>query len=199
MKYFYPEKPILVNITQQDGANLINVISNSGNYIAEKKYNGSRLELFYTNGRFEFWNRHGEKLKYRPSDNVVRELRIFGEKLEGDCIFDGELRHNKVEDIRDKIVLYDIFVWDGIILTSIPFAKRRKLLEKILPVESEPLGITRQYTSDFKNKFSEFILEPEIEGIVIKKLSGTLNLSRTRNQDSRWMYKVRRSHKNYRF
>jgi ATP-dependent DNA ligase len=199
MKYFYPEKPMLFNINSPAGELLINEMDKTKNYIVEKKYNGIRLELFYTNGNFEFWNRHGEMLSYRPDKNMMMSLEMMSMKLDGDCIFDGELRHNKVKGINNKIILYDVFMWNGNLLTNVKFEDRRKILQRILSVDSNPLGITKQYLSNFKDNFENFILDIEIEGIVVKRKNGVLNLSRTRNQDSRWMFKARRPSKNYMF
>jgi len=48
-------------------------------------------------------------------------------------------------------------------------------------------------------KYERWIRNQEIEGMVMKNLDGMLNLSRTRGQDSSWMFKVRRSSNSYRF
>jgi len=195
--YFYPEKPVLISIKQP----LLSRLSESENYCAEKKYNGQRLELHFLPEpqHFEFWGREGERLTYMPDKNMIDALGKFKSKLTGYCMFDGELRHNKTKGVQHKMVLYDVFMWDGRLLVDLDFEDRRKILENILKIEDEPIGITDQYDSHFKELFEGFIKDPEIEGLVMKNRKGKLNLGRKAGQKSRWMYKVRRPTKNYRF
>lgn len=193
--YFYPECPILIT-KEQD---LFWRLSNDPSYIAEKKYNGQRLELHvWDTERFEFWNRHGAQLSFEPDERLRERIRYYLGNS-GYCIFDGELRHNKTKGIQQKIVLYDIFMLDGELLTSKPFWFRRGQLSKMVSVEADPLGITMQFQDRFDQMFETVIKNPEIEGLVIKNLNGNLNLSRTGNQKSSWMYKVRRPNGSYDF
>jgi len=150
--YLFPEKPRLIHFS------LINNFSSG--YIAEKKYNGSRLELHINGGKFEFWDRHKNRLSYKPSPEVMDALTKI--KFKGYCILDGELRHNKVRGIYHKIIFYDFIVRNGNILT-IEFSDRRKILNDMFSVESEPIGITKQYSNDFSNLFTNVISENEIE------------------------------------
>jgi ATP-dependent DNA ligase len=61
--YFYPERPRLLHIEQP----LFESLSQDPNWVAEPKYNGSRLQLHYLDGAWQFWNRHGQPMDYRPS------------------------------------------------------------------------------------------------------------------------------------
>src|SRR5271157_5375957 len=101
LTYFYPEKPIMISKDQD----LFSSISNSGKYIAERKYNGCRLLLHFINGNFQFWNRHGEKFNFKPEVELKSKLDALN--LKGYCLFDGELRNNKTKDVRQKIMLFD--------------------------------------------------------------------------------------------
>jgi len=189
--YFFPERPKLIHIEQP----LLDALSDKKEWVAERKYNGSRLQLHSINGKLEFWNRHGEKMSYTPPPDVGEALG----KLPGYCLLDGELRHNKVPKIQDKIMFYDTFIWNGELLVSQPFWYRRNLLKKLFKCNAEPVGVTEQFLSGFKDVFHEVIKDQEIEGLVIKNTRGILNLGRTGNQDSNWMYKVRRPSNSYRF
>ena len=195
--YFYPEKPVLINIQQP----LFSRLSENKDYYAEKKYNGQRLELHYLPEpqHFEFWGREGERLTYVPNKDIMDALSIFKSKLTGYCIFDGELRHNKTKGVQHKMILWDIFMWNGRLLVDMFREERREMLKSLLKVEGEPIGMTEQYPGNFKELFEEFTKDPEIEGLVMKKRKGMLNLGRKAGQKSRWMYKVRRPTKNYRF
>ena len=193
--YFYPEKPILISKDQE----LFTKLSDNPDWIAERKYNGSRLVLHYFNGKFQFWNRHNEKFSFNPDKAILDILHSL--PLKGYCVFDGELRNNKVTGIKQKLMLWDTILWDGELLNDIPFNERHKIIQDILPEDGDPIGWPHQFESKFDSVFEEVISDKEIEGLVMKKLSGKLGVSRKTNQDSRWMYKVRRPHEggNYKF
>jgi len=185
--YFYPEAPMLIHKDQP----LFNEVSNNPNWIAEYKYNGCRLELHnFTNGNFEFWDRHHKKLSYNPNQEVSDALKQL--PLQGYNLFDGELRNNKVVGVRQKIILYDVFIWNGELLINKSFEYRRQILESILKVENEPLGITKQFPNNFDKVYDDAIKNEEIEGLVMKNKLGILNINRTSSKDSTWMLKVRK-------
>lgn len=188
--YFYPEKPTLVSIEQD----IFDQMSDDPNWIAEPKYNGSRLQLHIMDGRAEFWDRQGNKLAYQPTDEILAEIkRIFD--TDGYYVFDAELRHNKVVGVRNKIMIYDIHIMNNHLLVGLPFSERRHFLEtyRFLTVGAEPIGIPVQYKTDFRNVFNTLIAEnDEFEGLVMKKLTGQLALGRSSGQNSKWMKKVRK-------
>jgi len=191
--YLYPEKPRLISIDQP----LFDKLSKDPRWVAEPKYNGNRLVLIMDGDDVQFWNRHGEKFSYSPDEELVRSLARFHTK--GRCMFDGELRNNKVPGIKHRIVLWDTFMWDGKLLVDKPYSERRSFLP--WEVARKNFAPTKQATNlhSYKRLFHEWIKDPEIEGMVIKKSNGMLNLSRTRGQDSNWMVKVRRPSNSYRF
>lgn len=197
--YLYPEKPKLISIGQP----LFAALSNNPMWVAEPKYNGSRLVLSIDGEKIEFWNRHGRKFGYAPPDALRSTLMDFQRETSGWCLFDGELRHNKVKGIRDRIVIWDVLVWDGKLLVGVPYWQRRTYLPLHFPT-TDSFRFIRQYpgggnSASFKSLFREWTQDPEIEGMVIKNLNGKLNLSRTNCQDSNWMVKVRRPSAMYRF
>jgi ATP-dependent DNA ligase len=191
--YFYPEKPVLIDKNQS----LFQMFSKSPDWVAERKYNGNRLELHYFEGKFQFWNRYGGAFKRFEAGKELLDI-LNKLPLKGYCIFDGELRNNKVIGIKQKIMLFDVFMWDGELVTA-PFKNRRQMLADMIPVDGDPVGIPYQFATDFPKVFEEVIKDAEIEGLVMKKLSGTLGISRKANNDSRWMYKVRRPGSTYQF
>jgi ATP-dependent DNA ligase len=194
-KYFYPEKPRLINVNQA----LFSRLSEDDLWVAERKYNGQRLQLHCINGEFQFWGRHGELLKYTLSDELLEELK--GLSLpRGYCLLDGELRHNKVPGIQHKIIFYDVFIWDGNLLIGEGFWYRRAILHDTIGIEKRNrVGIPLQYPGKFRQTFDQVIEDPEIEGLVMKNMRGKLALGRTAGIDSGWMYKVRRPSGRYHF
>jgi len=194
-KYFYPEKPRLVNIKQP----LFQTMSDSKLWVAERKYNGTRLQLHCLNGQFHFWNRHESQLDYRPDPETRKALAALPLPA-GYCLFDGELRHNKTVGVYHKIMLYDVFIWKNELLVDKPFWYRRNLLKSMLVCGGEPVGTPEQFPNDFHAAFDKVTAEgDEIEGLVMKNMNGMLQLGRTAGIDSKWMYKVRKPSGRYRF
>jgi ATP-dependent DNA ligase len=192
-KYFYPERPVLIRIDQP----LFETLSESPEWVAERKYNGCRLQLHYFEGEFQFWNRHGEKFSYEPSPELRSNLEALD--LKSYCLFDGELRHHKTAGISHRIMLYDVFIWQGELLITQPFWFRRNILKQILTCDAEPLGTPFQFKKDFRSAFDEVTVQAEIEGLVMKNMKGTLSPGRSRASESRWMFKVRKPSNSYRF
>lgn len=195
-KYFYPEKPVLVHRDQE----LVYKLSENPDYIGEIKFNGQRLELHVMDGIPEFWGRHGEKLTYNPSEAVLGAIK---EKIPttGYYIFDGELRHNKVIGIRDKIVLWDVFTWESKTV-RLEYHERRELLKSLnLGIDlGSTLCMADQCIGDFRNTFDRLIEESdEFEGIVMKNRHGKLNLGRTGAKNSDWMFKIRKTTGRHRY
>ena len=192
--YLYPEKPVLV----PPRTILIDRLSEDPRFIAEKKYNGSRLLLHFIDNDWRFFNRHGKEFRFVPDMDLGIALAKLALKLHGYWLFDGELRNNKVPGVKQKMILWDVFIMENILLQG-PFWHRRRHLEALLETEAEPLGVTKQYPDQFRGVFSDVIQDKEIEGLVMKNLDGTLNLSRTSNQDSAWQFKIRRPNNSYRY
>ena len=197
---FYPPKPTLISKDQP----LFERLEHDGDTVAEPKYNGTRLILQF-NGTIEFWNRHGTKLKYDPSPEVVQALEKIRQNLKGFTVFDGELVHSKTKTVKHKVVLWDIFMLNGTPVGSQPFVERRKILERL--VNGWPLvvggsklcGLAPQWNSDFKRHYEELIQHDEIEGLVIKKLGAKLVLGTRESPTVSYMFKVRKPGPNYRF
>lgn len=206
-QYFYPEKPRLLTINQP----LFDWLSKDKNWVAEAKLNGSRLQLHFLNGHWEFWGRHGEPLAYKPTDNLLKALKKLG--LKGYWLFDGELRHNKTKGIQNRICLYDMIIQEGKLLLGMPFKERRKILQSLILEEyptdnmdkidgqfvKQLITIPKQYPFGFKSVFGHLTKEDEIEGLVIKNLEGKLNLGRKAGTNSGWMWKVRKPNGSYHF
>ena len=195
-KYFYPEKPVLVHREQE----LVHKMSENPDYVGEIKFNGQRLVLHVIDGEPQFWGRHGDILTYKPSESVLSAIK---EKIpcEGYYIFDGELRHNKVPGVRDKIVLWDVFAWAGRTTRS-SYAVRREFLKSLnLDTDMDStLILIEQCECNFKETFDRLITESdEFEGIVMKNLKGVLNLGRTGAKNSDWMFKIRRTTGRHRY
>jgi ATP-dependent DNA ligase len=187
--YFYPERPRMIS---SDG-NFFDLLSKKQEVVAEKKYNGIRLQLHsMPDGSFQFWNRHNVRLQYLPSQELSESMGELG--LEGYNVLDGELRHGKVKGVKHKIVLFDVFIFENQLLVDKPFSYRRGLLEKLIYADN--LQLAQQYRDNFRGLFEFVTQEPEIEGLVLKNKTGHLDLGFKSGTLSKWMWKVRRPSKN---
>jgi ATP-dependent DNA ligase len=197
-KYFYPEKPVLTTIDQE----LFGDMSNDDDYVAEPKYNGQRCCLHIMDGKVEFWGRHGKKLKYNddPDPEMVAELKARFPK--GYFLFDSELRHNKTTGIRNKLVLWDVFIWRDELLNKLQYWSRRAMLElRIEDMDTSKITLIAQHSTDFKRVYEKYASDPsdEFEGLVMKNVHGMINIGRTSAAESNWMFKVRKPSGRYKF
>jgi len=197
-KYFYPEKPVLMTVDQE----LFQDLSDDDDWIAEPKYNGNRCVLWVIDGQVEFWGRHGKKLKYNddPDPEIVKEMSTKFPK--GVFLFDSELRHNKVKGIRDKLVIWDVFIWRDELLNKIQYWSRRAMLEvRIEDMDTTKISLIVQHRTDFKAAFEKYCNDPtdEFEGLVMKNVHGILNIGRMSAANSLWMMKVRKPSGRYKF
>lgn len=169
------------------------------NWIAELKYDGRRCELWIIDGKVEFWGRHGKLLAYNnePDEAMVADLQKKFPK--GIFLFDAELRDKKVKGIRDKLVIWDVFIFMGRVMNREQYWTRRAILENRIGDLKGNVQLIEQYTTNFREAYDENIKRDEIEGLVMKNQHGMLNISRTSAANSNWMYKVRKPSGRYRF
>ena len=212
ISYYYPQMPTLISVTQP----LFTQLDKDEDAVAELKINGTHLILKrFSEGYYEFWGRDGVQLKYKPSNELLEELNLLHWK--GECELDCELEHTKVHSRKHTIVIHDVIIWDGKLLTNKTFAERRKLILETLffwrlilmdAVEDKKdylkLRNLRVYPSiqwkrGFRKIFDQYTPLEEVEGLVIKKLSAKLQVGLHDSPIVRSMFKVRRPHKNYRF
>jgi hypothetical protein len=217
LSYYYPQMPTLISITQP----LFLQLDKDPDTVAELKINGTHLilkrfqpiQFFPAKNIYEFWGRDGKKLKYSPSSKILDALDKL--KWEGDCEIDAELEHTKVHSRKHTIMLHDVIIWNGELLTNKTFAERRKILESLFKnrvilmdvVDRKDYNQLKllnvypsiQWESGYKKIFDEYTPLEEVEGLVIKKLSAKLQVGLHDSPIVRHMWKVRRPHKNYRF
>jgi hypothetical protein len=195
---------------------LFKELENDIRYVAELKFKGDhlilkRLESFDervlsndtkrwdASPAFEFWNRHGSKFKYDPSATLLSHLNSLNWK--GECVCDGELLHNKVHDTKHMIVLWDIFLFDGVDLKKRPYIERHLYLERIFKdiPKYQDIFISEQWKNGWQEVYDREIVREEIEGLVLKRLDAKLELGRTSSPVIKYMYKVRKPSGSYKF
>ena len=82
---------------------------------------------------------------------------------------------------------------------TMPFKDRRTMLTELFPCDESIIRITKQYPTDFVSLFHRVIKHPEIEGLVLKKLTGKIVPGRKAPVNSSWMLKVREPSGRYKF
>lgn len=192
--YYYPNRPTLIPPDPKDPLNpkpdYITCMEKSGKYIAEQKWNGDNT-LFYTS-EMEFWNRHKEKHRYVPSEEVRDELEKFPKK----SILNLELVHYRTKDIKHLLVVHCIMAWKGKLLNGKTWNDSRHILE------DQEFGHQVILSPVWKNGFWQLFQEADgttIEGIILKNPSGKLIFSTTPIKDVSWMLKIRKPCKKYLF
>lgn len=191
---------------------------------AQRKFNGTRTLVFLDpNGTIHFRNRHQEPHRaYTVSqamEDSWQDLRNrSGLQTSKWSVFDGELLHSKTPNVKNRLVLFDLLVQDGSYLTKSTYRDRYERLNALLgsPTKSEGetgrklalrynecLWLAENHTwTDARSAMALFKDKTdldEIEGLVLKDPGGTLSPGVSETNNSSWLVRVRKPHKNYRY
>lgn len=171
-------------------------------YGAQKKKNGTNNTV-YTNGKdVVFMPRHGEDKPHKqwaPLPEHIAFFQQFGPKW---YVFSTELLHAKVSDIRHQIFIHDVIVWNGEYLVGSTFMERQQLLMQMVQAfkgEDEGdqyrihpyVSIAKLYTDARECKALYQNLKPEDEGLVFKRMTGTLQPCIAEDSNKDWQFKCR--------
>lgn len=198
-------------------------------WLAQRKFNGTRTLVFIDlEGNIHLRNRHREEhrayqLTYAMETAIKSLLDTapepgFPHLDRGQWqVFDGELLHSKTSGVKDRIVLFDILVLNGLYLTGTTYRDRYDMLTHVLgcPLDMETetgrsiarrvnqnlwLAETHQYQDGDEARaiFDELLDMDEIEGLVLKDPGGVLKPGVSETNNSEWIVRVRKPHKNYR-
>jgi hypothetical protein len=184
--YYYPNRPTLI----PPNKDYINKLEQSGEYIAEKKWNGDNV-LIYTD-TMEFWNRRKERHRFIPTPAMREELN----KWPKHSVLNAELMNYRTKDIKNILIVHCIMAYKGKPLVGKTWGDSRKIIEQ---QQSGPcVQVSQVNQAGFWNLF-ESADGVTIEGVVIKRLAGKLIFSTTPIDDVSWMFKVRKPCKKYSF
>ena len=205
-RYIYPPRP--------SGAIHHDHVSRYPGWIAQYKYNGTRNIIFvFPDGHIELFNRHREHNKaYHPTQEMINAFQSLKLKSGRFYVFDGELMHSKTRGLKDRLILFDVLVFEGDYLIGSRYIDRYLILEKLLgkPTEFEQetgnqiayrvnrnIWFSKIYTKDLQERFKKLIHMDEVEGLVLKDPNGTLTPGLQEENNGAWMIRVRKPHKNY--
>ena len=192
---------------------------------AQRKYNGTRTLVFLDpSGEVHLYNRHKELHRaYKMTEEMRKSWDKFRThpnlKRSTWSVFDGELLHSKTTGVKDRIVLFDVLVHNGTYLTGSSYGERYSLLSHLCrdPASYETttgnelalhstkhIWLAEVFTLPEDKKqamrlFREKTELDEIEGLVLKDPGGKLKPGVSETNNSSWLIRVRKGHKNYRY
>ena len=161
----------------------------SGNWIAQRKFNGSRCVIHLSKDRYvTIGNRHGGCFsRFSFTKGMIDEL-LSSIKLEDNKEYwlDGELM-NKQQNATNEIVFYDVLQAGRYLFGSPNQAGRIEMLNEICgnPTQKCDTGVALQISKrfwmaetffcDFSERFSESLPSNQIEGLVLRRKASVLD------------------------
>jgi hypothetical protein len=188
-------------------------------WVGQRKFNGSRNLIYVLpDGSFELWSRHRSPHKaYKVSNGMRAAITEFiTQRLKPGLfyVFDSELMDAKTVRLKDRIVIWDVLVCEGVYLLGSTFISRYEKLVELAgnPTEHESdtgkklalkinshLWLSETFKDNLKDRFDEALPLKAIEGIMLKDPNGKLEFGVRESNNSGWLIRVRKKHKNYEF
>ena len=183
----------------------------NGMMIAQPKLNGSNAVIFMNGKDVHFYNRHNQRM---TNVQLGKEELLKLYSGEGWMVINGEYMNKSKSDengqvFNHKLVIFDILVHNGTYLLGTTFQDRVNLMGNLfgkndseksyLYSVTENIYRVKSYTSNFKEMFEELIKIDMVEGLVMKRKSGKLEIGNTENNNTKSQIKFRKPTKSYRF
>ncbi len=186
----------------------------NGNYIGQPKLNGSSTSVTISEKSVVAKERHNKFFAIPPKFDFQSLHRGNGFM----CIT-GEFMNKSKKDQDGKplkvFCIWDIVAYDGKILIGSTIEERMNLLNKLYPTKSEiktkngvpyllETGIPDIYkVNNFYGRFSELFNDltsvDMVEGFVLKRKNGKLEMMTREENNTGWSVKVRKPTSNYKF
>lgn len=186
MKYIYPCKPNRLPLESE----LFTLIDKDPRWIAEVKKNGIRGMIYTFDGKQELWTRNNTIV-----NDALPEIRRQLLKLPDGFILDGELVSKRPKNVEKHIYLFDIIMYEGMMVTELPLSERRKLLEEVynkyLSWEKK-IELSLWVTVGKKNLYFQSIGDNLLEGIVLKRLDSKYLVHPNKCQQNPMWLKVKK-------
>jgi hypothetical protein len=201
-QYLFPPRPKNA-IPHQDLK-----IWDNGTMLAQPKINGSNCTI-YTNGENVFvYNRHGQRMSGFDIDKSdILELY----KGKGWWVFNGEFtnkgkKNESGESFQNKFCLFDILVSDSKYLLGTTFSHRVDLMKSLygssdnyLTKLNKSIYLVNSFNNNFSDIYQSLINIDMIEGLVLKRKNGKLEIGASENNNTKSQIKARKPTKNYKF
>lgn len=183
-------------------------------WIAQRKFNGTRVVIHIKEGEVNLFNRHGEAPRQFKLTMSMRNEILDLKLTESEYWLDGELLNNKTssQQYKEKIILFDLLYAGHYLFGKYKQLDRLQMLSEICknPISHEPtngialeisqnLWLAESWDKDFRLRFEEFLHLDEIEGLVLRKKDSVIKHFGNKEYDVDWLLRVRKPHKNYNF
>jgi ATP-dependent DNA ligase len=183
----------------------------NGSLLSQAKLNGSNTLIFSDKTTFRVMNRHNQPLS---NFKIKSEVESLLSKMDGHSVINGEyLNKGKLDQFGnrfvDKLVIFDILVKESQYLIGSTVQERVNIMnESFNPQESkweyidqvsENIFMVKSYTDGFSDLFDKVTKIDMMEGLVLKRKSAKLEMGTTEDNNSKWMIKSRKPHKNYKY
>lgn len=185
----------------------------NGMFVGQPKLNGSNTSVTISENQVVAKERHNKFFAIPPKFDFQSLYRGNGYM----CIT-GEFMNKSKKDENGKpfkgFCIWDIVAYNNMILTGSSTEERIKLLELLYPSKGDikTKEITYLYKTatpdiyrvanfygDFEEIYEDFIKIDMVEGFVLKRLSGRLEMMTREQNNTGWAIKVRKPTANYLF
>jgi len=168
-------------------------------WLAQAKYDGWRLQIYKHEGRIDLFTRMGNPIEKEATvPGYLRdEVNQLVARTPDNTVLDAELVGPRGHH-KPHIYLFDLLAYNNGWLVNMPFVSRH---EKLLLEFSETANISFAQTSleNFRGLFDAWKKDwidsgkglSLCEGIVLKRKTGTMELSNNKSVDSRHLYKIK--------
>ena len=179
--------------------------------IAQPKMNGSNAVIFVDNGKVRAMNRHNQPL---TNFNLKEEIESLFSGISGWYVLNGEYMNKAKNDdwnnqFNHKFVIFDILVHNSTHLIGKSTIERLRILDDLFSYSpckwnylfqiSENVFRVKSYEMGFNDLFDGLTKIDMIEGLVLKRKNARLEAGIREDNNSKWMLKTRKPHKNYKY
>ena len=212
--YIYPPRPEYKTPSNNLG------IYDTGEYLAQPKYNGSACMVFTNGIETHIYNRHKQELS-RVSPDIPFHLLAKDENkwfvYAGEYLNKGKIGENGTKE-KDKFIIWDCLVWSNNYLIGSTLEERLNLLEAIYPCNRGQVGTKGMeiynhlcctefdhiykaptYLNSFEWLYHDISKTDLYEGLVLKKKESKLSFGFQKLNNHEWQIKCRKETKIYKF
>ena len=182
-----------------------------GSMIAQPKLNGSNAVIFMNGKDVYVYNRHNQRL---TNFNLSKEELLLLYSGSGWMVINGEYLNKSKKDetgetFNHKLIIFDILVHNSNYLLGSSFQERVNLLDSLygkndsdksyLYSVGENVYRVKSFEKGFKEAFDTLTKIDMVEGFVMKRRNGKLEIGNTENNNSKSQLKFRKKCNMYKY
>jgi len=211
MKILYPPHPGTNFRTKPNG---LQKYEDSRKWVAQRKFNGTHIALNVAGDTVNLLTRHGTPTK-KFSLSESHKAQILSLNLDsfdehwfaGELLGAGRVASEASPMYQGKIVLFDL-LHAGRYLLGFDQMKRLSILNEICrhPQTLEPhngialritedIWLAEHFENDFENQYKKFLHLDEIEGLILRRKTSSLDKTGSKKYDVTWMVRCRKPDK----